>query len=406
MTKRRVEFLALSAILIVSGSCRRVSMETQSTDNELPINPGFAGHHSAEALVIVNDQITVLATADTIGQMEHAWILRLALDGELVWQRHYDPSHGNGKAMLQNDGSWIIVGSLQTGAETYQGHIMRLDSRGVIVDEGTYAPRADLGESDGIAWFDGISLTSQRTLMVGGHFNYKGWLLELDDKLRVVRQRRDEAYEITALLPLPNGMITIGQTEWSTTTMGRTQVTALSNPDHKDWEVTLPTHGRAEPGTGIRLADGSLIVVGSHVENDKAKARSWVVKLTASGVVDWEQTYGKDDQVRAVNGVVEMANGDFVIAGQAFCDDGTRRVVVSRLSSDGTLRWEKLFGDYRDSLYATGIARTPDGSVVVVGSTTKGPGKTNVLVMRLSSAGELLWQHAYAASKEDVETYK
>ena len=91
-------------------------------------------------------------------------------------------------------------------------------------------------------------------------------------------------------------------------------------------------------------------------------------------------------------------DGGVALAGHAVAADlDHRSIVVARLGPDGAPRWERKFGGGRMDV-ARGMTRTADGGLVVVGSTqSRGPGKTNVWILRLDAAGQLLWDKVFGA---------
>jgi hypothetical protein len=75
-----------------------------------------------------------------------------------------------------------------------------------------------------------------------------------------------------------------------------------------------------------------------------------------------------------------------------------RSIQVARLAPDGTPLWERAFGGVRWDV-ARGLTSTGDGGLVVVGSTmSKGPGKTNVWILRLDGEGRLRWDRAFGSA--------
>src|SRR5262249_23244183 len=59
-------------------------------------DPNLAGHQQAEGAIVGDDGITVLCSANPKGEAEHTWLIHLADDGKVVWERHYAPSVGVG----------------------------------------------------------------------------------------------------------------------------------------------------------------------------------------------------------------------------------------------------------------------------------------------------------------------
>jgi hypothetical protein len=118
--------------------------------------------------------------------------------------------------------------------------------------------------------------------------------------------------------------------------------------------------------------------------------------LTADGTVAWQKTYGGVDGDSA-SSMVETSDGGFVVAGTTVSfGAGDRDVWILKLARDGTIVWQKTYGESgRDS--ATSIVETSDGGFVVAGiSYSFDPGGTNdVWVIKLNSDGAVAWQKTY-----------
>ena len=74
---------------------------------------------------------------------------------------------------------------------------------------------------------------------------------------------------------------------------------------------------------------------------------------------------------------------------------------LTKLSATGEVQWSHVVGDdttYR-STYFSHMAATPDGGVVAAGHTAIGPqlGSDDLLVMKFSSTGTVVWQRVYGA---------
>jgi len=104
---------------------------------------------------------------------------------------------------------------------------------------------------------------------------------------------------------------------------------------------------------------------------------AWVVKLSASAVIEWQKTYGGTnfDQARSleltpdggyiVGGYTSSFNGD--VTG-AHASDGSYDAWVLKLTATGTLTWQKALGGTGQE-QAQSIQLTPDGGYIIAGTT-------------------------------------
>ncbi|NLI79691.1 MAG: hypothetical protein GX442_25010 [Candidatus Riflebacteria bacterium] len=147
-------------------------------------------------------------------------------------------------------------------------------------------------------------------------------------------------------------------------------------------------------------------VLGSFVPLS-AQSRAYVEDLA------WQHVLGGTTD-EAYHGLVLLADGGCVAAGFSNSRDGDlagahgrKDVLVVRYGADGKPAWTKLYGGPENDL-AQAIDQTSDGGFVVAGSTfLEDPaigyhGGTDVLLMRLDSAGNLLWKRCFGGNGEDT----
>jgi hypothetical protein len=216
------------------------------------------------------------------------------------------------------------------------------------------------------------------------------WELPIDDT--------DDVYGVASLGD--GGFATAARRARSTTGFGVTRVTGYAADRRVRWQRALPATGRAEPAALTRLSDGGLALIGHHAAGDRDKAQLWVVRLNAAGDVAWERLLGNPGEERRGRAIAALADGGLAVAGDALAG-GHRGLRVARLAGDGTVRWEHSYGGDGDAV-ARGLAATPDGGLVVVGSTTEkrpgAAGKTNAWILRLDGDGHVVWDRAYGTA--------
>jgi hypothetical protein len=99
--------------------------------------------------------------------------------------------------------------------------------------------------------------------------------------------------------------------------------------------------------------------------------------------------------VEAGHAVTVLPDGGFAVAGDSLKGPADRQARVWCFAPDGALRWRRSYGGDAQDL-ARGIARLTDGSLLVAGSTmSRGAGKTDLWVLRLSDSGELAAQQTF-----------
>lgn len=349
-------------------------------------DPALAGHQSGDAVAVGADGITVLASANPKGETDHTWLLRLADDGTLAWDHHYEPRHGSGRALVALGRGFVIAGDVQRGPMAYQGSLLRVDAAGAVVGASSVGPSGGTG-------FNAVTARGDDSLVAGGTTGGKGWIVSTDAALKQVGEAPVDVDEIKALAALPSGDVAaMAAVEKSTTSFGRTRLLAFARDGAVRWSVQLPSSGRGDPAALAALPDG-LLVAGTGAAGDRDPAHIWFARVDTAGKLVREQTLAGAPSAWRARAAAALPDG-FAIAGEVALPDGSRTPQVWRLTSDGEVRWQRALADGQ---FVNGLAATPDGGLVVVGSTSHGAGKTNVWVVRLDPKGEVVWQRVFGS---------
>jgi len=149
-------------------------------------------------------------------------------------------------------------------------------------------------------------------------------------------------------------------------------------------------------------SDGGYAVAGWTRASGAGEADFWVLKLTADGTIEWEKIYGgiADDLADLI---FQTSDGGYVVTGttQSF-GAGAEDVWVLRLTADGTVLWAKTYGGTGED-EAVSIQQTTDGGYVVAGETESfGAGDWDLWILKLDAQGAIQWEKTYGGS--DWET--
>ena len=161
--------------------------------------------------------------------------------------------------------------------------------------------------------------------------------------------------------------------------------------------------------------DGGALLVGTANEAGTNEKDGWAVRISADGSVVWNRTFGDRDEYDRLFDAAPAPGGGFYLVGE------TTSLADNRFESEHSDAWllevnesghvlsERVFGGYNrtygksDSF--TGIHETADG-YLVSGRTASLTPKTYsaVWVTKLDETGEEVWNHTYANGRDkDVE---
>ena len=93
-------------------------------------------------------------------------------------------------------------------------------------------------------------------------------------------------------------------------------------------------------------------------------------------------------------------DGGYVVAGYTYAPTCSYSAFVAKLSSMGQIQWQHVFVDPNSQYSAAySVRQTPDGGYVAVGElyyyVSSSTVTTQILVIKLGSTGTLVWQHGY-----------
>ena len=323
------------------------------------IGQDTSGVSASTSVVPENSQAAVSGTSCTVASTNvtphHS---NAIIDSQcvLAWSMSYGGTNNDNAHSIQKtaDGGYIVAGETASfGTGNSDLWILKMEPGGCLQWQKTYG-----GAYDDKAYFiqqtedDGYIVTGETKSFGAGHID--NWVLKLDED---------------------------GDIQWQKTYGGTSYETAVSIQ---------------------QTADGGYIVAGYTYSFGAGSADLWIVKLAASGAVQWQKTYGGTNDDRGYC-IKQTIDGGYVVAGSTASFGGTwgERFWVLKLDEDGDIQWQKTYGSISD--IARSIQQTSDGGYIVAGVTwSSGAGGADLWVLRLDTNGEIQWQKTYGGSSGDA----
>ena len=196
-------------------------------------------------------------------------------------------------------------------------------------------------------------------------------------------------------------------------------VVKLSFTGDIEWQKSLGGSDYERATSVQQTTDGGYIVAGysysnnGNVSGNHGSDDFWVVKLSPSGSLEWQQSYGGTQQDEAYD-IQQTLDGGYVIAGNTNSNDGdvtgnqgSTDIWVVKITGTGVLSWQKTFGSSGEET-ANSIRQTQDGGYIVAGTNdlvggdvTANHGGNDYWILKLSATGVLQWQKSFGGSHED-----
>ncbi|QSB26135.1 T9SS type A sorting domain-containing protein [Flavobacterium sp. CLA17] len=160
--------------------------------------------------------------------------------------------------------------------------------------------------------------------------------------------------------------------------------------------------------------DGGYIVAGySHSSIGNRNEEAYIVKLNASGTIEWEKKYGGtgNDFARSIQ---QTADGGYMIAGSTTSNDGDvsgnhggADYWIVKLDAAGTIAWQKTYGGTSYDK-AESIRQTSDGGYIMVGyaysnngDVSGNHGEADIWIVKIDATGTIVWQKSLGGTRDD-----
>ncbi len=299
------------------------------------------------------------------------WIIKLTSTGDLEWQKMLGGTKDDwlGSVQQTTDGGYILFGSTESNDGDVS--VNRGDADFWLVK---------LTDAGAISW--------ERTL---GGYDY--------DQGNSIRQTADGGYIVAGTTESTDGDIS-GNNGWDDAWIAK-----LNSAGNIEWQKCMGGFLRDGANNIQQTADGGFVAAvrsssktyGDFTTN-KGAYDSWIVKMNKSGIVEWKKNLGgsKNDIIEYI---VQTNDGGYVAAGYSESEDfdltglhiGGFDFWIIKLSNDGTVIWQKCFGNELSD-YAFEIQQTTDGGFIICGifdtvdnAIPTGHGRDDFVVIKLST---------------------
>jgi len=322
------------------------------------------------------------------------YILKLNSKGHLEWQKTFGGEYDDAAYSIHQttDGGYIVAGwtkSFGSGGEDV--YILKLNSKGEVQWQKTFGGKADDEANSVQQTKDGGYIVAGCTKSFGSA-GYDVYILKLSSKGEVEWQktfsweRDNEAESIQQTAD--GGYIIAAVTGDFERRECDAYVLKLNSKGQLEWQKTFGGKSFDEANSIQQTTDGGYIVAGSTYSFGSGGENVYILKLDSNGEVEWQKTFGGEDNERA-NSVQQTADGGYIVAGRIWPIEYLFDVYILKLNSKGDLEWQKTFGGERDD-EAKSIQQTTDGGYIVAGWTDSfGSGGNDVYILKLDSKGEV-----------------
>lgn len=189
------------------------------------------------------------------------------------------------------------------------------------------------------------------------------------------------------------------------------------------WQKSFGGSNYDEAFSVQQTSDGGYIVAGDTYSNNGDVTGNhgvydyWVVKLDASGSIEWQKTFGGSSFENAY-AIQQTTDGGYIVAGAATSNDGdvtghhgsstsSFDYWIVKLDASGNIQWQKVYGGSNND-FANAIQQTSDGGYIIAGASnsndidvTGNHGNYDYWIVKLDDEGSIEWQKSFGGSDED-----
>ncbi|OZV70957.1 hypothetical protein [Winogradskyella aurantia] len=334
----------------------------------------------------------------------------------------------DGDVLNKQDNSfdyWVLKFNAQDELEWQNTYGGSLDERGrdiIQTYDGGYAilgfsfsNDGDLTENAGLQDYWLAKLDSNGQITWQKSFGFAG----TDSGISVI-QTNDQGYLITGILD-----VTASGGQGSTSRNlnrhagGDYWVLKLSGQGDLEWSHYFGGNFTDTPEGVVQTADNGYIIAGGSDSNDTDISNPigsydfWVIRLSSNGTLVWEKSFG-GDQIDEARAIVSSADGNYIIAGDTRSDNndvsdykGGADLWLIKISPEGHLIWEKTLGGSNFDV-ARALTASENGGFLLAGSSrsndvdvSENKGQNDAWVLKVDDLGSLQWEYTIGGSNID-----
>jgi len=150
-----------------------------------------------------------------------------------------------------------------------------------------------------------------------------------------------------------------------------------------------------------QTSDGGYIVAGYTYSFGAGYSDVFLIKTDAFGNVQWAKTYGEAGDEVAYS-VQQTSGGGYIVAGYTWSfGAGLSDVFLIKINASGNLQWAKTYGGTNYDI-AHSVQQTSDGGYIVAGGTNSfGAGGYDAFLVKTDTFGNLQWVKTYGGTVSD-----
>lgn len=406
MLKKHAKIQSLFVLVLFLTSCSKNDNDSKNpvvVQPEIDFVKTFGGSKNESAQSVIKTQDGGYAVYGYIQSLDgdvtnktnesyDYWILKFDQENNLQWQKTYGGSEDDrGSNIIQtNDNGFAIIGYSKSN-------------------------NGDVTENNGTRDFWVLKLDSSGTISWQKSFGFSG----ADDGISIIQTKDNGYLLTGVLDVSASGGLGNSKIHATKHAGGDYWAIKINASGEKQWSHFYGGTFTDTPRDVTQTQDNGYIIVGSSdsndvdISNNKGSYDYWVIKISETGTLQWEKSFGGSeiDEARAIT---STNDGNYIIVGDTRSSNldvsqnkGAADLWVIKITPSGNLISEKTFGGTSFDV-ARSISKTQDNGFLISGSSrssdgnlTNNNGQNDAWILKIDRNINLEWQKTIGGSDID-----
>jgi hypothetical protein len=202
----------------------------------------------------------------------------------------------------------------------------------------------------------------------------------------------DEAHKV---IQTNDGGYAVAGVTWASKTTNHFWVFKVDSSGKPLWDKTYGGQYNGNAWEVLKTKDGGLAIAGMSTNLGKGED-FWLVKTDASGVMQWNKTYGTLGNDVAYS-VIQTADGSYAITGR----QNGHQISLIKTNESGDMQWNKTYGGPLLGSVGYSLIQTNDGGYAIGGSVNNANSR-DFLLLKTDLKGNMEWNRTYGGYSEEI----
>jgi hypothetical protein len=153
-----------------------------------------------------------------------------------------------------------------------------------------------------------------------------------------------------------------------------------------------------------QTTDGGYILTGTLYDNNSFGSDVALIKISTNGTLQWEKIFGNPAREDRANDVKQTSDGGNIVAGYTNLNGiSSKDIYIIKTDSSGTLEWTKVFYSNEDEDALTILQKDDNGYLIggYTNSNTSPAGNADALIISTDNSGTIQWAKTYGGVNDD-----